>query len=80
MNFKKLKDFIKIFVFKFLLGLVDVVTDCISGHNFLTRHFLIGLYFASKTRDHFQNHEDDSEPWGYLTLCQVWFPGTRVLE
>ena len=74
---KQIINFVKIFVFKFLLSLSDVATDCINGNNFLGRHFLIGLYFASKTRDQFLTHENDSVPWGYSTLGLVWLPGTK---
>ena len=71
--------FFKIFVLKFLLGLTDVITDCVNGHNFFTRQFLLALYFASVTRDQFLPFENDSVPWGYSTLFLVWFPG-KFLE
>ena len=74
---KKIINFVKIFVFKFLLSLGDVTTDCIHGHNLLRRYFLLGLYFASETRDQFLTHKNDSEPWGYSTLGLVWFPGKK---
>ena len=74
-NRQRASRFFKIFVLKFLLGLTDVITDCVNGHNFLTRQFLLGLYFASVTRDQFLPFENDSVPWGYSTLFLVWFPG-----
>ena len=77
MAMKKIINFVQVFVFKFLLSLGDVVTDCINGHNFLTRYFLLGLYFASVTRDQFLTLENDSARWGYSTLGLVWFPGRK---
>ena len=77
MAMKKITNFVKIFVFKFLLSLGDVATDCINGHNFLRRYFLLGLYFATETRDQFLTLENDSARWGYSTLGLVWFPGRK---
>ena len=67
--------FFKIFVLKFLLGLTDVITDCVNGHNFLTRQFLLGLYFASQRREEYDLVAGSTAAWGYQTICLPWLPG-----
>ena len=76
-----LKNNANLLIFKFVLGFVDVTTDLVSGHNFISGQFLLGLYFASKTREEFNNNNQDYTPWGLLTIFFVWFPGLlRILN
>ena len=73
--FVSLKDNVNLVLFKFILGIIDVTTDIVSGHNLISGQFLLGLYFASKTREDYKLNNRDYTPWGILTLFFVWFPG-----
>ena len=40
---------------KITLGLVDATTDYLSGLNLLSGQFSLGLYFASRTKEEYDN-------------------------
>ena len=46
-----LNSTIKIIIFKVALGVFDVGSDIVNGYNFISGQFLLGLYFASLTRE-----------------------------
>ena len=48
---KILNSTIKILIFKVALGVFDVGSDIVNGYNFISGQFLLGLYFASLTRE-----------------------------
>ena len=48
---KILNSTIKILIFKVALGVFDVGSDIVNGYNFLSGQFLLGLYYASLTRE-----------------------------
>ena len=83
--FQHLKDFLLHFAFKFFLGLLDVMTDLVVGHNLIAGSgaFLLGSYIATSSKeekDHHLNDDQDYTPWGILTILLVWFPGLmRIL-
>ena len=45
------KEFLSVLLLKIVLGTFDVVSDFINGINFFTGDFALGLYFASQTRE-----------------------------
>ena len=81
MSFLRLSwNFCNVFVIKFIIGLVDVITDLVSGHNLISGQFLLSIYFASKTREEYLLNKRNYTPWGILTIFFVWFPGLlRIL-
>ena len=50
MKWKSGKEFLVV-LFKIVFGIVDVVTDFINGISYFTGDFALGLYFASQTRE-----------------------------
>ena len=69
-----LKAIVMVFMMKVCLGVFDVGSDVINGYNFISGMFKLGLYFASSTRDAFDQLPDMSA-WGHLILCIPWLPG-----
>ena len=59
---------------KICLGIFDIATDFVTGYNSLSGEFSLGLYFASKTREFYE--EAPYNPfWGSITLSLPWLPG-----
>ena len=63
-----------VLMIKVCLGVFDVGSDVINGYNFISGMFKLGLYFASSTRDAFDQLPDMSA-WGQLILAITWLPG-----
>ena len=68
------KAIVTVLIIKVCLGVFDVGSDFINGYNFISGMFKLGLYFASSTRDAFDQLPDMSA-WGYLILIIPWLPG-----
>ena len=64
-----LKAVIQILILKVVLGVFDVGSDVINGYNFLSGQFLLGLYFASQTREEYDLLAGSTAAWGYQTIC-----------
>ena len=65
---------VKTLILKVILGVFDVGSDIVNGSNFLSGQFMLGLYFASRTREEY-NLLTNSASWGYQTICLPWLPG-----
>ena len=50
----ELKEFLGVLLLKIALGIFDVVSDFINGINFFTGDFALGLYYASQTREFYE--------------------------
>ena len=70
-----LKAVIQILILKVVLGVFDVGSDVFNGYNFLSGQFLLGLYFASQTREEYDLLAGSTATWGYQTICLPWLPG-----
>ena len=69
-----LKAIVTVLIMKVCLGVFDVGSDFINGYNFISGMFKLGLYFATSTRDAFDQLPDMSA-WGYPILIIPWLPG-----
>ena len=49
---------LKIILIKIGLGVIDVASDVASAFNLLSGEFALGLYFASQTRELYDNAPD----------------------
>ena len=70
-----LKAVVQVLILKVVLGVLDVGSDVINGFNFLSGQFLLGLYFASQTREEYDLLAGSTATWGYQTICLPWLPG-----
>ena len=76
-----LKNFVMVFVLKFLFGLMDVMTDLITGINYLTGQYGLSLYFIAGVRSDYAGDYGSHPIYASLTLSVVWLPGLfRTLE
>ena len=57
-RFKKCIGALKIVIIKIGLGVLDVASDVTSAFNLLSGEFALGLYFASQTRELYDNAPD----------------------
>ena len=71
---KVLKAIVMVLIIKVCLGVFDVGSDIVNGFNFISGMFKLGLYFATTTRDAFDQLPDMSA-WGYPILIIPWLPG-----
>ena len=51
---ERIVSFLSVLLLKIVLGIFDVVSDFINGINFFTGDFALGLYFASQTRESYE--------------------------
>ena len=63
-RFKKCIGALKIVIIKIGLGVLDVASDVTSAFNLLSGEFALGLYFASQTRELYENAPDVEVKFG----------------
>ena len=71
---KILKAVVTVLIIKVGLGLFDVGSDIVNGYNFLSGYFKLALYFASLTREDYDQLPDLSK-LGYPIILLPWLPG-----
>ena len=69
-----LKAIVVVLILKVGLGMFDVGSDIVNGYNFLSGSFKLALYFASITREEYDQLPDLSK-LGYLIILLPWLPG-----
>ena len=69
-----LKAIVMVLILKVGLGLFDVGSDIVNGYNFLSGYFKLALYFASLTREDYDQLPDLSK-LGYPIILLPWLPG-----
>ena len=63
-----------VLILKVGLGIFDVGSDIVNGYNFLSGYFKLALYFASLTREDYDQLPDLSK-LGYPIILLPWLPG-----
>lgn len=63
-----------VLILKVGLGMFDVGSDIVNGYNFLSGYFKLALYFASITREEYDQLPDLSK-LGYPIILLPWLPG-----
>ena len=69
-----LKAIVMVLILKVGLGMFDVISDIVNGYNFLSGYFKLALYFASITREEYDQLPDLSR-LGYPIIFLPWLPG-----
>ena len=69
-----LKAIVMVLILKVGLGMFDVGSDIVNGYNFLSGYFKLALYFASLTREDYDQLPDLSK-LGYPIILLPWLPG-----
>ena len=69
-----LKAIVMVLILKVGLGIFDVGSDIVNGYNFLSGYFKLALYFASITREDYDQLPDLSK-LGYPIILLPWLPG-----
>ena len=69
-----LKAIVMVLILKVGLGMFDVGSDIVNGYNFLSGYFKLALYFASITREEYDQLPDLSK-LGYPIILLPWLPG-----
>ena len=69
-----LKAIVMVLILKVGLGIFDVGSDIVNGYNFLSGYFKLALYFASLTREDYDQLPDLSK-LGYPIILLPWLPG-----
>ena len=69
-----LKAIVMVLILKVGLGIFDVGSDIVNGYNFLSGYFKLALYFASLTREDYDQLPDLSK-LGHAIILLPWLPG-----